>query len=368
MPPTDRNDAVLTYDPANKVVLALVKVTTGEGEQARHDVQTWAYDAGANSWTRLNPSTEPDAAGNRTRNLTFAPELNLAILENCTGRPREQQVWTYRFADAKARYEPPKAEPRESPPIVEDGVVSVLANDRVEFTWKPPADAKPAGYHVERAACEVWSDDQLVRLKRNTPPLRVPSVGAIRRIGPFARLTKEPIAVRSLMDDTIDLRRPRPVEGDPVYEENLHAEHLDDSGREYRLAVYAYRVRTVDSSGKMSGPSPAYFTIPSSPQHVFGREDETTCRLKWSANPEKGIVGYRVYRMDGRWNADPVSRLTPEPISQTEFADETAGTQTRRYYVVAVDALGQEGFPSSPVWFQREWRAYYAPFVGQWHQ
>ena len=57
-----------------------------------------------------------------------------------------------------------------------------------------------------------------------------------------------------------------------------------------------------------------------------------------------------------------------EPISQTAFADETAGKTTRRYYVVAVDALGQAGFPSSPVWFDREWKSFYTPFLGEWHQ
>jgi len=36
--------------------------------------------------------------------------------------------------------------------------------------------------------------------------------------------------------------------------------------------------------------------------------------------------------------------------------------------VVAVDTLGQEGFPSAPVWFEREWKQYYKPFVGEWHQ
>jgi hypothetical protein len=35
---------------------------------------------------------------------------------------------------------------------------------------------------------------------------------------------------------------------------------------------------------------------------------------------------------------------------------------------VAVDALGQEGHPSSPVWFDREWKQYYKPFTGDWHQ
>ncbi|MBI2948332.1 MAG: hypothetical protein HYY23_11865, partial [Verrucomicrobia bacterium] len=45
-----------------------------------------------------------------------------------------------------------------------------------------------------------------------------------------------------------------------------------------------------------------------------------------------------------------------------------AGKTARRYYVVAVDALGQEGFPSSPVWFEREWKRFYLPFTGEWHQ
>ncbi len=368
MPPTDKNDAVLTYDPIHQVVLALIKVTTGEGDDAKHEVQTWAYDAGENRWTRMKPATEPDAGGNRTRNLIFAPELNLAILENCIGRPREQQIWTYRFADSAARYEPPQARPRNSLPIVDDLVVSVLANNHVELSWKAPPGVKTAGYHVERAVVEVWSEDQLTRLKANTPPLPSPSAGAIRRIGPFETLTEKPIASLSFTDDTADLLRPQVIEGEAIYDSGLHAEQLDHAGRLYRLGIFAYRVRAVDDAGKSSGPSPACFTIPSSPQHVFSREDGTTCRLKWAANPEKGIAGYRVYRLDGRWNKDPVSRLTPEPLSQTNFADETAGDQTRRYYVVAVDAMGQEGFPSSPVWFQREWQAYYEPFVGQWHQ
>ena len=51
-----------------------------------------------------------------------------------------------------------------------------------------------------------------------------------------------------------------------------------------------------------------------------------------------------------------------------KYADIDAGKSSRRYYVVAVDSLGQEGFPSSAVWFQREWREYYRPFVGEWHQ
>jgi hypothetical protein len=55
MPPTNQNDAVLTYDPLRKLVLAIVKITEGKDEDARHTLQTWSYDAGSNQWTRQNP-------------------------------------------------------------------------------------------------------------------------------------------------------------------------------------------------------------------------------------------------------------------------------------------------------------------------
>ncbi len=41
---------------------------------------------------------------------------------------------------------------------------------------------------------------------------------------------------------------------------------------------------------------------------------------------------------------------------------------THRYFVAAVDALGQEGLINSPVWSYREWRKYYVPFIGRWHE
>lgn len=376
MPPTNQNDAVLTYDPINQVVLALVKVTTGEGDDARHEVQSWSYDAGQNQWKRLAPTVEPDSAGNRTRNLIFATDLNLALLENCTSRPREQQVWTYRYAVPKGGTPSAvAAAPLTSdeataapPPLVDDLVVSAVEARRVELAWQVPLQTPAVRFQVERAVVEVWSDDQLTRLKQCTPPLESPSVGVIRRVGPFQVITAAPVETTSFVDTTIDLERPSAIEGEPVYDRPLHAEQIDESGRGYRRAVFAYRVRSVDAQDRVGGPSPVVFTIPSSPQFVFSREDGTTCQLKWQANPERGIAGYRVYRMDGRWSKDPVSRLTATPLAATEFADATAGKTSRRFYVVAVDALGQEGFPSSPVWFEREWRPFYEPFTGPWHQ
>ena len=283
------------------------------------------------------------------------------------GGEQGAEVWTYRFA-GKAGTQPPLVKPPEHPPIIEDVVVSVVGRNRVEVTWEPPAINPPARSHVERAVVEVWSDDQLVQLKKNTPPLELPTVGAIRRIGAFKQLTTGPIATTSFADDQLDFAMPAAIDEEPVYENNLPDDHLDRLGREYRSTVFAYRIRAVNANGDAGGPSSAVFTIPSSPQNLFAREDGETCQLKWSANREQGIAGYRVYRLDGRWDADPVSRLTPEPQTDTTFSDNTAGTKTRRYYIVAVDALGQEGFPSSPVWFQREWQTYYTPFISEWHQ
>jgi hypothetical protein len=370
MPPTNENDAVLAYDPISRLVLTIVKITEGKDEAARHRLETWAYDAGANRWTRLNPQPEPEPSGNRARQLLFAPELNLAILENCPSKPREQQIWTYRCSDAKAdaTFMTPAAMPRARPRLVEDVVVSVVSATRVELTWQAPADLAVTGYHVERAVVEVLTEDQLRRLKRNTPPLPEPSVGAICRIGQFQRLTTTRAIGAAFTDTTIDLTKPKRIEWDPVYERSFNTEQYDADGKSYRFAVYAYRIRAVNAAGMESGPSPACFTIPSPPQWLFSKEDGAICRLKWAANPERGLRGYRVYRMDGRWDKDPISRLTAEPLNATAYADPSAGKSTRRYYVVAVDALSQEGFPSSPVWFQREWRKYYTPFIGEWHQ
>lgn len=392
-PPTDKNDAVLTYDPIHRVVLAIIKITTGKDEDAKHELQTWAYDAGANRWERMNPTAEPESSSNRARNLIFAPELNLAILENCTSKPREQQIWTYRFGETQADSKPKPRRRLFVKRLVEDVVVSVIDPQKVEIDWTHPqwvaviSGPKPVPptlrYHVERAVVEVYSDDQLKRLKSRTPPLTEPIVGAFRRIGPFRRLTREPLPMSqtSFVDTAVNLNEPQQIEETNAdllasktdmtslnYDRPLSKEHLDETGREYRKAVFAYRICSIDEHDEECGHSPAVFTIPSSPQRVFSKEEDVTCRLKWEANPEKGIAGYRVYRMDGRFDKEPVTRLTPSQITSTTFADETADKSSRRYYIVAVDALGQEGFPSSPVWFNREWREFYLPFIGEWHQ
>ena len=164
--------------------------------------------------------------------------------------------------------------------------------------WTPP-NADVAGYHVERAVVEVFSEDQIVRLKKDTAPLDEPSVGAVKAIGAFVRLTKEPVKDAALTDDKVDLTKPQTIEGEPLYANRFRPDQLDEKGKPYRYAVYAYRVRAVNALGVESGPSPYWLTIPSAPQDVFAKEDGEKCHLKWRANAEQKMKGYRVYRMEG---------------------------------------------------------------------
>jgi hypothetical protein len=256
---------------------------------------------------------------------------------------------------------------RTQPSLVEEVTVSVVSPTEVHLAWKGQAD----GYHVERAVVEVHSEDQVLRLKKDTAPLEEPSVGAIKAIGAFVRLTSEPLRRTTFADTAIDLSKPKGVEGEPLFQNRFTAEQLDPKGKPYRYGVHAYRVRAVNGLGVESGPSPAFLTIPSSPQGVFSKEEDGRCHLKWSANSEAGLKGYRVYRMEGPKINGPgqkVTRLTAAPVSDPRFTDETASKNECRFYVVAVDALGQEGRPSSPVWHYRRYHKHYTAFVGEWHQ
>jgi len=78
-----------------------------------------------------------------------------------------------------------------------------------------------------------------------TPPLARPSVGAIRRIGQFQRLTAAPVRSTSFVDESVDLETPQTVEGDPIYDRNLHSEHLDLSGRPYTVVQAEWHTPSV---------------------------------------------------------------------------------------------------------------------------
>jgi hypothetical protein len=286
-------------------------------------------------------------------------------------RPGAVYFYHVQALGAGGRASRPSLTARTQPRAVEDVVVSVTSPREARLTWPAPPGSDIVGYHVERAPVEVLSEDQIVRLKKDTPPLAEPSVGAVRAIGAFVRLTAKPVREAAFTDRTLDLTKPTEVKGEPLHVRRFRADQLDAKGKPYRYGVYAYRVRAVNRLGVEGGAGPYALTIPSAPQWLFSKEDGERCHLKWAANPEQKVRGYRVYRMESPRINGPgqkVTRLTAEPVAATRFTDAGPGKVTRRYWVVAVDALGQEGFPSAPAWHYREYRRYYEPFVGEWHQ
>ncbi len=281
-------------------------------------------------------------------------------------------VYFYRVrgVDSRGQQGPPSPMARTQPRVPVDLCVSVVTARRVELRWATLAAEDVVGYHVQRADVSAYSTDQVLRIKSRYRQTSELAVGRIRRIGAFRRLTEQPLKAATFVDETVDLSSGQKQPADPALSDTpLRPEEEDADGKPYRYAIYAYRVVAVNRLGTRSGPSPLKFTYPSAVQHPFAKEEgEDRARLRWRANRERGVAGYLVYRQDGRWDTDAIVRLTPRPIEATQFLDEQAGDRTRRYEVVAVDSLGQEGEPSRPVWSRREWQRYYVPYVGQWHQ
>src|SRR5262249_27711410 len=284
-PPTKANDAVMAYDTGNDVIVASVKSSGPEDGPGNYE--TWAYDGDANTWKKMRPAESPPGFGNRRRVMAYVPDLNVIVMEDFftppqnTGSAREQQMWTYRYAEPKAM---PKTTPtkvaRSRPPLVDGLIASVLGVQKVKLTWQPSAGADVVGYHVDGAVVEAFSEDETVRLRTDTPPLPEPSVGGIRAIGAFERLTNAAIPGTTFDDTTIDLTKRAAIEAKPIFTHRFPNEQLNADGKKYHFGVYAYRVRAVDRQGQESGPSPYVLTIPSAVQYPFSKEAGPDCQLK----------------------------------------------------------------------------------------
>src|SRR5262249_5299419 len=158
-----------------------------------------------------------------------------------------------------------------------------------------------------------------------------------------------PLKEPAYTDTSLDLRKPHGTGARPLYAHRFRPDQLDPKGRPVRHAVFAYRVRAVNALGVEGGPSAYFLTIPSGPRWLFARGGGEKCHHKGKAPPGPGLRGSRVSRMEGPKRNGPgqkVTRLTADPVREPRFTDPAAGKDTRRYWVVAVDALGQEGVPS----------------------
>jgi hypothetical protein len=410
----------MAYDPLNEICLCVV------WDDATGKHQTWAFDVAKLKWSKLSPAVEPEPSMSRSRNLAFSTEHKVFLLETNPAKSRGTgaQLWTYRYKKVAPRklplppvnleavtgadkvvlswkasgagikeyhvYRASSAEPwklsfkklattrkptfedrdvtagkfhfyavkaiavggaesgfsfraRSQPRVVLKPVVSVRTAERVEVRWNAHPARDIAGYNVYRGLVRVrcTTKGEPKPWRDNDPRYDAPTPVEVRDITGLKKLNDRPLTRTSFLD-RVSLSRPGPESGG------------------YKYAVHAYVLRAVNKLGVESGPSPYALTIPSEPANVLSREKGNIAELKWDANPEKGIAGYRVYKLDGIWS---IVRLTAEPLKRTTFKHKARGVT--RYWVVAVDALGQEGQPSSPVWHGRRYKGF---FKGEWHQ
>lgn len=412
----------MAYDSRNEVCLCVVW-DTNSGEH-----ETWVFDAAKPRWTKMDPPGEPEPSMSRSRNLGYSAEDNVFILETSSkaSKGSEPQIWTYRYKNAPtdkrptlptnvqaitdrgritltwvASRSPVKAyhiyraqadEPwkavftkvgtvqgttwedrgldaakeyfytvraldndgvessssfraRTRPRVLLKPVVSVLAANKVEVSWNAHPARDVVGYNIYRglALMRTVKKGTPAAWKDNDPEYLEPTPVEVRDLHDWKKLNDKPVTATIFTDAMVNLNQ------------------ADREPGESKYHVYAYLVKAVNKLGSESGPSPYALTIPSEPTNVVNREQGNQADLKWDANPEKSIVGYRLYKLDGTWQ---IVRLTDELLKATTYR-HAGGKSATRYWVVAVDALGQEGQPSSPVWHQHSYKGF---FPGAWHQ
>src|SRR5262249_26044217 len=221
-------------------------------------------------------------------------EVKGAVFVDDKVAPKQPALYVVRAVDEKGIESDDSSRARSSPRVALKPVVSVLAKDQVEISWNRHPAKDITGYNLYRGVVTVrtvtkgepkpWRD--------NDPEYDGPRVAEVTDITGIQKLNSELLTGLSFTD-RVALSEPLP------------------ESKDYKHAVYAYIVRAVNRLGVESGPSPYALTIPSEPTSVFNREKGATAELKWSANPEKGIVGYHVYKLEGTWN---IVRLTKDPI------------------------------------------------------
>ena len=273
----------------------------------------------------------------------------------------------------------PSRQLRTQPRLIINSRVDVLARNKVVFSWEASKDKGVLGYVVERAVLRPISAAQKIQtVKQYAAGIDLGVMVERAALGQFVRLTPQPIKATSFTD-TVDLSKKATIKK-ILWQPWFGSKGLAGATTTYDMkkpgcpfAIYAYRVRTVGplGFGNEGGDSPYQMTVPNEVEDLWSKEEGQGVRLRWSPSPHKGMKGYLVYRLNGRFvSPGCVVQLTPQPIRETKFFDRDAGGRSRRYYVVVVDALGQQGLPSHAVWGFRPWRRHYAPWLPKdgWHQ
>ena len=125
-------------------------------------------------------------------------------------------------------------------------------------------------------------------------------------------------------------------------------------GEEYNYVVRAVslgtggsQVESLNSNAMQVAPVDTFPPAPPDKPSVAATSGRLA--LFFPASPERDVVGYYVYRStDPELPKDRWTKLTPELLTRTTFQDESVESGKRYYYyVVAIDASGNQSPPSA---------------------
>ena len=210
---------------------------------------------------------------------------------------------------------PPSLKVRTQPRFPLETTASVRVERTVDVSWSKVEAPDVVGYNVYAAPMRVGD-----RLHPTS----------LRKFGEFNKLNAKLVRGTSF-HDKLKLKKATGL---------------------FSHEVRAYLIKAVNAVGIESGPSTMALTLTSSvPGVTVTERPDGSTLIEWKPVPEKHVRGYAVYRMD-EYRHTLCIRLNPHPVTATSYVDwcEAPRAERRRYYVVAVDALNQEGLPSTGAW------------------
>jgi len=338
------------YDSLHDRILMFVLYNnsqhTGPRSSQITKLKCFAYDPTRKKWSVMSDRPVDSRGPRRTRDLNaeFSDRYNVAFVVEA-GRCETNcgTLWAYRY-DVRPADNTPISIKRKSltPPYPRFGFVEMLSSKKAKIHWTP-LEGEVEGYNIYRAVVKfetypVGTEDAL---RNEVPSYDRKVVKLIERPQwkDFKKLNRELLREASFVDTDIDVTALR--------------------------RIYAYVVKGYKESVE-SGPSPYWCTIPEFPTGVRVEERPGSWAISWTKPHEggKGIKGYRVF-------------YTPSPITVAEYTNEILTENqaiipksflrgSGKIFVVAVDNLGQEGFPSNGVWtYHPQYKKFYKRYFGK---
>lgn len=359
-----------TYDPIHdKIILFnvyynIVQSDTYDTGDLESMVKVFIYDPDTKTWTAGADRPAPISLGPRRSvdfSAIFSDTYNVVFLQEMgrpgTGGPDADNngtTWVYRYDTDTSGYTPHSlTRTSTAPAFPKFGYVEMLSATSAKVNWDAVAGVD--GYNVYRAEITFTSysvgEDGYAAMGGNdfsSYPRAMVKTLTKPVWSDFTKLNGSLVTDTYYTDSTISA----------VYSGGA------------TVKVYAYIVKASKNS-TLSGCSPFWCTLPEFPTGVTVTKNTgaSTWDVSWTASHDggNGIAGYRIIYTPTTNTIAELTGADPYPVTGTSasvpFA-QLGGTTSAKIFVVPIDDLGQEGFPSNGAWtFHPEFDSFYAGYI-----